>query len=77
INFDGTAKGSLGLAVVGGIIRNDAGKMEAAHAEAIGNKSNNYVEAYAMLIGLKWVNTLHIKKLYVEGDSQYIINVMN
>ena len=48
-NFDGVAKGNLGLAGCGGVIRNHYGRSIAAVALPLGSQTNDIVEAMVAL----------------------------
>ena len=60
--FDGAAKGNLGIAGAGGVIRNADGYIENRYAWGLGHSTNMQVEAMASLQGLKHLQDLGIEK---------------
>lgn len=72
--FDGCSKGNPGLAGAGGVIYKDE-KEILTYANYLGdNKTNNEAEYASLLMGIDEAIKLGIKKLYVYGDSQLVIN---
>lgn len=73
LNFDGTARS--GVAVGGGIIRDNLGNLVLAYARNFGSASSNMVEALTLFWGLKLALAIDAKRLIIEGDSKMIIEV--
>ncbi|XP_059074956.1 uncharacterized protein LOC131874987 [Cryptomeria japonica] len=73
LNFDGTAHS--GVAVGGGIIRENLGNLVLAYVGNFGSTSSNMAKALALFWGLKLALTIDAKRLIIEGDSKLIIKV--
>ncbi|XP_059066396.1 uncharacterized protein LOC131857710 [Cryptomeria japonica] len=73
LNFDGTAHS--GVAVGGGIIRDNLGNLVLAYARNFGSALSNMAEALALFWGLKLALAIDAKRLIIEGDSKMIIEV--
>ena len=69
LNFDGSARGNLGLAGVGGIIRNDMGHPILSFLGPAGFNSANVTEFPATKASLREAKRLNIQILIIEGDS--------
>ena len=76
-NFDGAAKGNLGRAGCGGVLRNHIGNVIDAIAVPIGHSNSHIAEATAALYTMKLAVDLGYSKLWLEGDSFNIINTLN
>jgi len=74
--FDGAAKGNLGNAGAGGVIKNIDGISILQFAWGFGINSNIQVEALALYQGLKLLLKLEIKEANIFGDSEVIIKLM-
>eukprot|EP00268_Persea_americana_P045111 TRINITY_DN4585_c3_g1_i1.p2 TRINITY_DN4585_c3_g1~~TRINITY_DN4585_c3_g1_i1.p2 ORF type:complete len:104 (+),score=18.22 TRINITY_DN4585_c3_g1_i1:2756-3067(+) len=68
LNFDGSAIGSLGLAGLGGIIRNSLGSCS-LFLRACGVCSANEAELLAIRTGFGEALRLKLPNLIVQGDS--------
>ena len=62
LNFDGSALGNLGLVGVGGVIRNDGGKILLSYYRPAGICSSNKAEILSLKIGL-----LQASRLILNG----------
>ena len=69
LNFDGSAHGNLGVAGVGGIIRNDIGKPILSYSGLAGFTLANVAVLLAIRIGLREAKRLNLHNLIIEGDS--------
>ncbi|KAI3907566.1 hypothetical protein MKW98_016210 [Papaver atlanticum] len=74
LNVDG-ASTDAGMAGTGGILRASDGHFLAAFARHIYHSSNNVAELWAIRDGLKLASSLGMKRLVVESDSKYAVNV--
>ena len=73
-NFDGAAKGNLGPAGSGGIIRNSSGGGIVAISFPLGHQTNHLAEANATRHIVKSALAFGIEHLWLERDSLNIIN---
>ena len=69
INTDGSSRGNPGQAGVGGIGRDSLGKVIFFFSEYKGIKTNNYMEALAILLALERGCALGWSKIICESDS--------
>lgn len=76
VNFDGAAKGNPGKAGGGGVTRNAQGRCIVAFASPFGTQNNHVAEAMAMLKSLQLAQEFKFKKVWLEGDSLNIIQVL-
>lgn len=76
LNFDGTSRGNLGLSGFGAVVRDEEGSFIGAICGSSGIVSNN-VEKITRLEGLKWVIANKQSKVFIEGESQIILNGVN
>ena len=76
-NFDGAAKGNLGRVGCGGVLRDHVGNIIDAIAVPIGHSNSHIVEATTALYTMKLAADLGHPKLWLEGDSLNIINILN
>lgn len=76
MNFDGCSKGEPGLAGAGAVIYNNNEEIWAGSV-FVGKKSTNNEAEYAgLILGLEKALDMNITKLFVNGDSQLVINQM-
>jgi ribonuclease HI len=73
-NFDGVAKGILGQAGCGGIIRNRFGVGVAAIFFPLGHQTNHFAKASAALHVIRVAENIGVRNLWLEGDSNNIIH---
>ena len=73
MNFDGCSKGNPGPSGIGAVIFHNGQEIWAS-CQYIGTRTNNQSEYSALILGLKEVLSRDIKRLYVFGDSQLVIN---
>lgn len=73
INFDGVAKGNLGLAGCGGVIRDEHGRCIATVALPMGTQSNHLAESMGAFQTLQISKKLQCRKVWIEGDLNNII----
>ena len=76
LNFDGAARGNLGVAGISCIINDDTGKWITKIASPIPPTFNNLVELEALDKGLQLCISLGLSKVIIEGDYQIILNVV-
>ena len=76
-NFDGAAKGNPGRAGCGGVLRDQVGNVIDAIIVPIGYSNSHIAEAIAALYTMKLAVELGHPKLWLEGDSLNIINILN
>lgn len=74
LNCDG-ASNHLGYAGIGGVIRSDQGGYQACFSKHIFKNDNNMVEVCSIRDGLVFAKELGIKKLEVESDSTFAIQL--
>lgn len=76
--FDGSATPNPGRMKIGGYIRRlDNGRHVVSFSRDIGDGTNNIAEYAALLTLVKEAKTLGIKDIYIQGDSQLVINQVN
>ena len=76
LNFDGVARGNLGIASLGCIINDEDGRWVAKLASPLPSTSNNMEELEALERGVQLFHRLGLSKIFIEGDSQVILNVI-
>ncbi|XP_077225823.1 uncharacterized protein LOC143859035 [Tasmannia lanceolata] len=73
LNFDGACFGNPGLAGVGGLCREDSGKVLWAFCGPIGECNVTEAEVKAAFQGLKTIRRDSLKNLIIEGHSLNVI----
>ncbi|XP_015160977.1 uncharacterized protein [Solanum tuberosum] len=73
INTDGIALSNKGRIGAGGILRDQEGEMLLAFATTLGEGTNNQAEIGAAIFGMTWVLQLGYKKVFLEVDSQLLV----
>lgn len=53
INFDGASRGNLGLAGIGGVLRDNRGEIQHIYSQSLGEGSNNEMEFAVLQQGLR------------------------
>lgn len=76
LNSDG-ASNQQALVGIGGVLRGDQGGFLACYAKHIFKNDNNVAEVWAIRNGLLLAKEMGIKKLEVESDSTYAIQLCN
>ena len=76
LNFDGVAIGNPSTNGVGIIINNDKGQWLAKKAISINPTSKNLAELRALEEGLRLCLQLGLTNVYIEGDSQIVLNAI-
>lgn len=76
LNFDGAAKGNPGEAGIGGIFRDEEGKIKWAYAMECCIAMNNEAEYHALNRGLEIAIREGYHSLQIEGDSMLVIEIM-
>ena len=76
-NFDGAAKGNMGRAGCGRVLRDHTGNIIDVIAIPIGNSNSHIAEATAALYTMRLVVETGCPHLWMEGDSLNIINILN
>jgi ribonuclease HI len=74
LRFDGASKGNPGKAGAGAVIYLNNKEIWNTSKYIGNNFTCNYAEYYALVIGLEEASKRNINDLYVEGDSQLVIN---
>lgn len=74
--FDGSATPNPGDMKIGGFIKKN-GKTIFRYSDCIGSGTNNIAEYASLLRLVKKAKKLGIQNLYIQGDSQLIINQVN
>lgn len=75
-NFDGVAKGNLGAARCGGVIKNSHGNRIVAVTFPLRHQTNYYAKACAALQTTKLEKEVRVKSLWLEEDSNNIIKCL-
>ena len=76
-NFDGSAKGNLGKARCGGVLRDHYSRVVDTIAILIGKSTSHKVEATTALFTMRIEVEFSFWNLCLEGDSLNIINMLN
>ena len=76
LNTDGSAKGNLGLASAGGIIKDHRGSWIGSFNRAIGHTHTLAAELWGLRDGLSLARSLNIKKLLIKTDTQAAVNII-
>eukprot|EP00253_Pinus_taeda_P011877 PITA_11877 len=75
LNFDGTSRGNPVTAGIGGVIRNQGGKIIHIYCRELGESTNNEMEFATLKHRLRILRNLQSSKVIVEGDSSLVISV--
>jgi len=76
LHFDGASKNNPGQAGVGGVIKDQQGKILVTYEWGLGIMSNNKAEAYSLLLGTSILRRLGLQHPIIIGDSAIIIAAM-
>lgn len=76
LNFDEASRGNLGLAGLGGVIRNDRGEILHIFYKVLGEATNNEAEFTALEQGFHILIRLGKGSVFVEGDSLLAITAI-
>lgn len=76
MQFDGCSKSNPGLAGSGAVIYHCGEEYWANHFFVGEHFTNNHAEYAGLIMGLQQAKEFNISHLYVEGDSQLVINQM-
>lgn len=68
LNFDGMARGNLGIAGIGCIINDEEGRWVAKLASPLPPTSNNLAELEALEKGVQLCQKLGLSRISIEGD---------
>ena len=75
LNFIGAAKGNLGTAGFGGVIRDSQGRIFSLYWGVLGSGSNNLAELDGLLNRVTWAIQNRKTPLLIEGELMVIINI--
>ena len=76
LNTDGAAKGNPGPAGAGGVIRADKGEWIRGFSEYLGSCTSVRAELRAVLRGLTMAKDMRVQRLWVQMDSQVVVNML-
>ena len=76
LNTDGAAKGNLGPAGAGRVLRDDKGEWIIGFSENLGYCSAIKAEIRAVLRGLKVAKEVCIHKLWIQVDSKAVVSML-
>jgi ribonuclease HI len=76
LNFDGASKGNPGRTSMGGVIRDNQGRIIRFYTGSLGNSTNNVAKFGALETGLEILHREGIENVIVEGDSMLFINTL-
>ena len=76
LNTDGAAKGNVGPAGAGEVIRNDKGEWVIGFSEYLGHCSALTAELKALIRGLKVARELGVQKLGIRVDSSVLVGML-
>ena len=77
LNTDGAARGTMGLAGAGGVLRDETGTWLIGFSEFLGHCSATMAELRAVLRGLQIAKEVATTKLWVQVDSTVIISMLS
>jgi ribonuclease HI len=75
VNFDGASKGNPRHSGYGMTIRNSLGQIQSLTVGNIGYDTNNSVEIWGLVKGVKMALDQNLTHLIIEGDSKIIIDL--
>ena len=76
VNIDGGSRGNPGPAAYGVVIRDPRGEVVARLKKYIGRMTNNVAEYYGLIAALDYAQSLGIRALRIESDSELLVNQM-
>lgn len=76
LNFDGSSKGRVGKASIGGVFRNDKAEFLLGYAESIGRASSTIAELRALRRGLELVLENGWSDVWLEGDAKTLVEII-
>lgn len=76
LNFDGATKCNPGAAGSGGVFRDLMDQPLGLFVSNCGNSTNNLAEAWALWKGISLARNCGLKRLWVEGDSKFLIEAI-
>ncbi|KAK6917444.1 Ribonuclease H domain [Dillenia turbinata] len=76
LNFDGSSKGRLGKASIGGVFRDHNAEFLLGYAESIGRKSSTVAELIALRRGLELVLENGWRDIWFEGDAKTLVEII-
>lgn len=76
LNTDGAAKGIDGSAGCGGLVRDETGRWVAGFTRNLGSCTAFKAEAWGLLDGLRLVKKLNLTNVWVECDSNAVIQLV-
>ena len=75
-NIDGGSRGNPGPAAYGVVVRDPRGEVIARLKKYIGHNTNNVAEYFGLIAALDYAQTLGIRALRVESDSELLVKQM-
>jgi len=75
-NIDGGSRGNPGPAAYGVVVRDGKGEIVARLKKYIGQYTNNVAEYFGLIAALDYAQTLGIRALRVESDSELLVKQM-
>lgn len=75
--FDGSAKGNLGKARCGDVLRDHYSRVVDSIAIPIGKSTDHKAEAMIALFTMRMAAKSSFQNIWLEGDSLNIINMLN
>ncbi|GKV30887.1 hypothetical protein SLEP1_g39658 [Rubroshorea leprosula] len=76
LNFDGSCKGKLRKASIGGVFRNHKAEFLLGYAESIGRTTSVIAELAALRRGLELVLENGWTDLWLEGDAKTLVDII-
>lgn len=76
LNFDGSCKCKTGKSSIGGVFRNHEAEFLLGYAESIGKSNSTVAELFALRRGLELVAENGWTRLWLEGDSKSLVDVV-
>lgn len=76
-NVDGAIRGNPGRASCGGVINGPNGRFIFGFSKSIGIQSLVFAETFTVLEGLQLVASLHIPFVWIELDSEVLVDCLN
>nr|GMD09005.1 putative ribonuclease H protein [Ipomoea batatas] len=76
LNFDGSCKCKTGKSSIGGVFRNHEAEFLLGYAESIGKSNSTVAELAALRRGLELVAENGWTRLWLEGDSKSLVDVV-
>jgi ribonuclease HI len=77
INVDGAARGNPGPGAIGGVLKDETGKVLGRISRALGITTNNQAEYQAIIAALEKAIGMGSRQVVVKSDSKLVVEQIN